>query len=957
MKKIIFTTLVLQSLTALAGTNDPLYNKQWALENSGQVILKNISDLERVQVKGLPGVDINWVDTKEAKTEKKELIVAVLDSGLDLEHPDLKDRIWYNEKLCAGATNAANRPCYGYNYLDNNTILTDDVGHGTHVAGLIAANRNNSTGIAGAADSRIKIMPLKVINSSVNGFVYNGKVITDVIADAMTFAVKNGAEVINLSLGWPKLVDLAKVRQAFDYAEQNNVIVIAASGNNNKDLPTFPCSYENVICVGAIDNRGDLTDFTNHGSKVDVVAPGESIISTYPRALESRVLRIKNYETKRGSSQAAPYVTAALANLKLLHPGLTNDQVRSLLFRSVKKLAKESSSRFVKFGSLDMKALLELASKEEEKAFVNPLMKGLTEVKFNAGDRRFAFNLELKNLSNIDYKGLVCLRSGSKAIELDQNCVSVENIQAKKSLSFPVSGLIQDLAGDSHILLTVQIDDRTYTTSLVFSRNLNNDAALISQSLGQASFDDMAVISGDRRLSRMTRVFDKHRQIAFPEYFYQEKLKQTENASVVSLLTSEGGKFTVKTITLPKVNKVLSIHRQDINMDGKLDYFIYTLSNKKDELQFYILDEKLNPLFKENSTWSMTLSTFEGLPIDGGMEKFEWIKVKNPTLGNILVPSIYRSYTMPEADNSKQISERVIGAMSHQFYLNPKVTDKKVEIELRVVDSVKMMAALRKEMGILGTFDTKSVYLLKPFPQTMEESRNGVIRSLIVVDEDGIGQLHQATISLEGNNFSKLSSLSTEKAVDQSLIYPIIDSKNGNVTDEAIFTTLLNRATAEFLVKNDHEIGSIQHLNEDWENPVIALTATFAENGAKTYLVESRSSLTVLRDNGKKASLPIYRDSSFPGQSFSETITPILSEGRPGVYINSTLIYGERLYSMVDTENNGFIRPLSLSIGIPSGCVPLLPETLADKTQYNYVFLCTSPSKEITLKFLPMSHL
>lgn len=957
MKKIIFTTLVLQSLTAMAGANDPLYSKQWALENSGQVILKNISDLERIQLKGLPGNDINWVETKDLASEKKELVVAVLDSGLDLEHPDLKDRIWYNEKLCAGATNAANRPCYGYNYLDNNTILTDDVGHGTHVAGLIAANRNNNLGIAGAADPRIKIMPLKVLNNSVNGFVYNGKVITDVIADAMTFAVKNGAEVINLSLGWPKLVDLPKVRQAFELAEQNNVIVIAASGNNNKDLPTFPCSYENVICVGAIDNRGDLTDFTNHGSKVDVVAPGESIVSTFPRALESRVLRIKNYETKRGSSQAAPYVTAALANLKLLHPGLTNDQVRSLLFRSTKKLAKENSARFVKYGALDMKALLDLANKEEEKAFAHPLIKGLTEVKFNSSDRKFSFNLDLKNLSAQEYKGLVCLRVESKAIELDQNCIGVVGLAAHKTTSIPITGLIQDLTGDSHILLSVQVDERKYSTSLVFSRNLNNDSNVVSHSLGQASFDEMAVISGDRRLSRMTRVFDKHRQLAFPEYFYQEKLKQTETASVVSLLTNVGGKFAVKTISLPKVNKVLSIHRQDINMDGKLDYFIYTLSNKKDELQFYLFDENLNPLFKNNSTWVMTLTTFEGLPIDGAQEKFEWIKVKNDVLGNILVPSLYRSYTMPEADNSKTISERVIGAMSHQFYLNPKVSDKKVEIELRVVDSTKMMKALRSEMGIMGTFDTKSVYLLKPFPQTLEESRNGVIRSLMVVDEDGVGKLYQATLSLDGKNFSKLSSLSTEKAVDQSLIYPIIDANNGNVTNEAIFTTLLNRATAEFLVKNDQEIGSIQHLNEDWENPVIALTATFDRNNSKTYLVESRSSLTMLRDNGQKASLPIYRDSSFPGQSFSETITPILSEGRPGVYINSTLIYGERLYSMVDTENNGFIRPLSLSIGIPSGCVPLLPETLGDKTQYNYAFLCTSPSKEVSLKFLPMSHL
>ncbi|MEA9357034.1 S8 family serine peptidase [Bacteriovorax sp. PP10] len=958
MKTTILSTLLIQviSTAAFAQVNDPLYTKQWALENNGQVILKNISELERIQVKGIPGIDINYVDTKDIETSKKELIVAVLDSGLDLTHPDLKDRIWYDHKLCDNIPNASVKACNGYNYLDNNNVLTDDIGHGTHVAGIIAANRN-SMGVAGAADPRIKIMPVKVMNSQVNGFVYNGKVITDVIADAMTFAIKNGAEVINLSLGWPKLIDLAKVKAAFDLAEKNNVIVIAAAGNNNKDLPTFPCSYENVICVGAIDNRGELTDFTNYGSKVDIVAPGESIVSTYPANMESRVLRIKNYETKRGSSQAAPYVAAAVANLKLLHPGLSNDAVRSLLFRSSKKMGSEKNHRFVKFGMLDMKELLTLATKDEEVAFVNPQVKSLTEVKFNSAERKFSFNLDLKNLSNVNYKGLVCLSSASSAIQLDQNCVSVDSIAAHNSLSIPVSGLILDLGSDSHILVNIQIDHNVYQTSLVFSRDLNHDAELISNSLGQASFNDMAVINGDRRLSRMSRVFDKYKRLNYPEYFYLEAAKQTATGTIASLLTNEAGKFVVKTIALPKVNRILSIHRQDINQDGKLDYFIYTLSEKKDEIQFYLLDEKLNPLFKNQSKWSMTLTTFEGLPIDAGLEKFEWIKLKHPTLGSILVPSLYKTFTMPEADNSKIISERVIGAADHQFYLNPVVSGDKVTIDLRVVDSVTMMKALQKEMKIAGDYDARSVYLLKPFPQTEEESRNGVIKSLIVVDEDGVGKLFQANIGVGTKNYSNLSPLSTEKAVNQSLIYPIVNSETGAVTNEAIFTTLLDRSTAEFLTKDDKQIGSIIKLQEDWENPIISLIATFEEKNQKTYLVESRTSLTLLRENEEKLSLPIYRDSSFPGQSFAETLMPVLSQGRPGIYVNSTLIYGERLYSMIDTADKGFIRPLRLSIAIPQGCVPLSPEPLSDKTQYNYTFLCTDASKEVSLKFLPMSHL
>jgi cell wall-associated protease len=964
MKTTMLFTLLCNTLfsTAFAQSADPLYTKQWALENSGQVSLKYISDLERTQVKGIAGVDINWVETKDIKTDKKELIVAVLDSGVDITHPDLKGRIWYNESVCAGATNPGSLACNGYNFLQNSTLVTDDIGHGTHVAGIIAANRNNNIGVAGAADPRVKIMPLKVLNSEVNGFVYNNKVITDVIADSITFAVKNGAQVINLSLGWPKLIDLAKVKKAFEYAEENNVIVVAASGNNNKDLPTFPCAYESVICVGAIDNRGDLTEFTNHGSKVDMVAPGESIISTIPLAIESRGLRIKGYETKRGSSQAAPYVTAAVATLKLLHTTLTNDEVRDLLFRSSKKLSQEKNNRFVKFGSLDLKELLRLADetgKEGSKktAFINPQIKTLTEVKFNTADRKFAFNLDLKNMSDVNYKGQVCLKALSGSVELENNCLQIDSIEGHKSKSIPVSGSILDMGSDSHILFQIQIDQKKYLTSLVFSRNIINDSEVITHKLSQASFEDMGAINGDKRISRMSRVFDKHKRVGFPEYFYLERLKQTESETKISLLTRENGSYGIKTITLPKVNKVVSIHRQDINMDGKLDYFIYTLSNKKDELQFYILDEKLNPLFKNYPFWSMTLTTFEGLPVDANQEKFEWLKVAHPVLGNITVPSIYRAYTLPEIDNSKIISERIIGAMSHQYYLNPVVSGQKMSIELRVIDSVKMMKAMQKEMGILGLTDTKTIVLLKPFPQTDEESRTGKIRSLLAIVEDGSSKIYQVNLSLNGNNYSDLKNLEAEKGVEQSLIYPIVNSKNGAITKESIFTSLLNRSTAEFLLKDEKEIGSIVKLQEGWDNPIIALIATFDENLEKTYLVESRSSLTLLRANEEKVALPIYRDSSFPGQNFSETLMPVLSNGRPGIFINSTLIYGERLYSMVDTKDKGFIRPLKLSISIPQGCVPLNPETLSDNTQANYVFLCTDANKDVSLKFLPMSHL
>jgi hypothetical protein len=929
---------------------DPLFSKQWALKNSGQIIYKSISDLERIKIAGIPGSDINWVDTNLIPTTKRELIVAVLDSGLDTGHPDLVGRIWFNDQLCTNAPNAKILPCNGFNFLDGNNNLADDVGHGTHVAGVIAAYRN-SIGIAGAADPRIKIMPLKVLNSQVNGFVYNGKLITDVIADAMVFAIKNGAEVINLSLGWPKLIDTIKVRQAFQMAEERNVIVIAASGNNSKDLPTFPCAYENVVCVGAVDNRGELTDFSNHGSKVDIVAPGEYIISTIPRGIESRVLRIANYDVKRGSSQAAPFVTAAVATLKLLNPGLSNDLVRSLLFQSSEPLKQTTTNRFVKYGALNFKNLLEKIKSISEVAFVIPQLKDMTEIKFHSADKRFAFKLPLKNISTQNYSGKICLESSSTAIDFDQKCFDVLDLKGFGSTSIQVTGHLTDLSLDSHIQVSVRIDQKNYETSFVFSRDLNQDSELKSHVIQGGNFDDMGILNGERKISKMIRVIDKHHQINHPEYFYLEKAKQSATASVVSFLTAENGDYDykVKSITLPVVNRVLSIHRQDINHDGVVDIFIYALSAKKDQLLFFNFDNKLNPLFGKYSQWSMALSTFEGLPIDGGVEKFEWTQITHPQLGSLIVPSIFRSYTMPEADNSKNILDRVTQNTNHQFYLNPKLqsTDDSMKIELRVLDTVNAMKKLRNDFHL---YSNQTIQLLKPLPQTQAQSQNGEIHSLLSIETDGqkiYKEMILKSVGLISQDTSGIFGL------ESALVYPLINSTTGNLSSDFLFTSLLNRSGAEFLIQSHSTFSDPLILKQEWENPIIGVIGGFNKLEERAIFVENRSSLTLFKSNGERSDQPIYRDSSFPGQNFSETLMPILVQGLPGVYVNSTLIYGSRLYSMIDS-NSGLIRPLQLSVVIPDGCVPLNPESLEEKTQFNYSFLCVDQNKQTSLKFLPL---
>ena len=153
--------------------------------------------------------------------ESKQVVVAVIDSGLDVNHPDLEGRVWQNP-ICEELSEEerSKKPCQGRNFLAKSEEkigdVSDDTGHGTHVSGIIAANMNG-TGAVGVTKKNVKIMPLKVLSKETTNFVYNNRLITDIVADAMAFAVQNKADVINLSMGWPKLIETPRMKKLFNW--------------------------------------------------------------------------------------------------------------------------------------------------------------------------------------------------------------------------------------------------------------------------------------------------------------------------------------------------------------------------------------------------------------------------------------------------------------------------------------------------------------------------------------------------------------------------------------------------------------------------------------------------------------------------------------------------------------------------------------------------------------------
>lgn len=253
----------------------------------------------------------------------KGVVVAVIDTGVDYNHEDLNDNVWTNTKEIAGNnidddSNGYIDDIHGWNFSNNNNDAIDRsrTGHGTHVAGTIAGE-NNDIGVTGIAYDA-QIMPVKVLDDQGTG-TYSS------IAKGINYAVDNGANVINLSLGgsYPS----ATLEAAIEYASSKGVIVVMAAGNNSGAAPIYPARYakNHGLAVGAVDQDGNMAKFSNQAGSNPlpyVTAPGVNIYSTIPG---------NQYTSYNGTSMASPHVSGVVALMLSANNNLTDAQVRQIV--------------------------------------------------------------------------------------------------------------------------------------------------------------------------------------------------------------------------------------------------------------------------------------------------------------------------------------------------------------------------------------------------------------------------------------------------------------------------------------------------------------------------------------------------------------------------------------------------------------------------------------------------
>ena len=274
-------------------------------------------------------------------------VVAVTDTGIDPSHPDLDDRISSQK-----------------DFVDNQAQAVDDDGHGTHVSGTIAAERNNNEGVVGIAPDA-RIMALRVLDDEGSGWDSD-------IADAFRWAADHNVKVVNVSLGGEGVSQT--LRDAIAYADDTLFVIAAGNGgddgvgDDNDDHPVYPCNTPepNVLCVGATTQSDQIADFSNEGARsVDIFAPGNPILSTVPLALtwehwQAAPGVFVPYAWYAGTSMAAPHVAGVAALVRQAAPALEPEDLKEILLASA-DVDPSFQGRSVSGGRLNAAAAVQLA--------------------------------------------------------------------------------------------------------------------------------------------------------------------------------------------------------------------------------------------------------------------------------------------------------------------------------------------------------------------------------------------------------------------------------------------------------------------------------------------------------------------------------------------------------------------------------------------------------------------
>lgn len=579
---------------------------QWYLNNTGEILERRITDIDVETFQATAGEDIQNIDDASEQTQK--IRVAIIDSGVDTKHPDLQGVIVTKEKecetlaqykACLADSNRKNEECHAeFTSIDNdgdgypldcqgwsmtntaypesnvtgNPEIFDNEGHGTHVAGIIAANKNN-IGIDGISDN-IEILPVQVsMNSSAANPVDN-------IAKGIIYAMKNNAKVINLSLGWRFQFETKLMRDTIKTAISSGIAVVVAAANDSHSDISYPCAYDDVICVGAHDQTGKLASFSNRGTSVDIIAPGVDILSTWITTKRSRKFTPDdNYEYMSGTSQAAPIVSGVVA--KLMSRGFTANQAKIKILKGAREKLEKSD---IRFGNLDYKSALKASTDN----FLYPAHKEAALIVYkNTPENNI--RIKIKNLSQEQTEIPIELKSLDKRIEVITPKATIDSITENETKEIDFSLNIKDYSEAEH-RFELLIRDQKFIVRANIVRVIAPD------------LDDPSLISfelnGELSATATLRSFENHSSIDQNLDFFAVTNKK--NQTLINIVKFNGTSYTVgRTLPIRDANPVfLNFSKVDLDKDDKIDYVITYVTSDKDgnkTSKFLLFNHDLTP--------------------------------------------------------------------------------------------------------------------------------------------------------------------------------------------------------------------------------------------------------------------------------------------------------------------------------------------------------------------------
>lgn len=963
-------------------SNDTYVNYQWSLKNKGYIVEQELTDLKKIKTYSLPGADIGWssayVQDVLKNKLKKDVIVAVLDSGIDHSHPDINANIYRNLKECDDGEisldpkdrdgNGLEGDCMGWDFTGTNPKQAhrplDKIGHGTHVAGIISAINDNREGISGLSN-HLKILPIKVTFEGDGPTNRKGTTlaIVDRMAKGILYAIKMKAQVVNFSLGWPKAADQTIVREAIKEALKNNITIVAAAGNNNHNAPIFPCSYEGVLCVGSVDVDGKVSDFSNFGPQVDVLAPGDHILSLIPKAVDSDYWNIESgYDRKSGTSQAAPYISAMAGILKGLEPSLTYQQVYARFMQSAQGSRKlinyTNKSSLAAIPSLEA-----LVKKPLSQEFILPSFKDLYYLPVNAKTLKTSLEIPFTNYgSRSTGKVLVSLKTNNKNVKIEPRSITLDPLIPYKTKNINITLTAKNEYVDSHLELEMKVlssgKSETYRKTLELLSDIDRDSRVISLPITQLTKDprwDLSTLPAHLSSS------------PYPEYYF----KKVEKGTLSLRIYRKDGKQIKELPELKFENHVnlLSLERLDLNGDGSDDYYIRTVEVENDEkrIHHFFLNAQLQPLYGEGlSDWILD---FDSVILNPG--DYRWITLSSELFGHIRVPLFQADGLIPEWDrNPDEFDFEPNYQLNRTYYFEPfRGTDGKIHLRTRNFDNQVLRDKIEKSLGLSyldnlrfshlmpqskNRYDRNEVEVLIEYGSKVPYSYSIIkLRTLDEVHKKSTKNSHNFKIDIQPleNKMAQLGELRLKPSIN-------LNQNTFDIASGVLFPFIESHQTAHlFWGRNEQIDFHSSFTTNSIDNHVQQVLQGYEVLGHRVTYLLTKDLLYVLDDykgSQKASSTPLVRSTFLRGHLFQESLFPIsYKQNRqlwPAIYMDATRLTGSKI-SIWTYDGSEAKTPLRFNVTVPESCDPLNP--VVWEGSHAFVLLCTNKDSKV-MKVLPL---